>query len=261
MKKKSNFPGLKKSLGQIFLKNELIAHTIASLLTPKNENSLIFEIGPGSGILTKKIIESHPKNRVISIEKDHYWATTLKKNFQSVEIIENDFLDFKPIKSTYPWYFIGNIPYNITYPIIEKIILSHQDTEQAVFMIQKEVAEKLAKNKGKNYGPLSVLLQTFFTVELHDIVSPKEFSNPPKVFSQIIRLNKIANPDIKNEKISSFKNFLKIIFHFPRKKIKNNCSTTFLEKFPLLKDLLNLRAQEIVPKKLIEIFLKNKEDE
>jgi 16S rRNA (adenine1518-N6/adenine1519-N6)-dimethyltransferase len=242
---------LKKSLGQNFLKNEIISYKIVENITnEKCEN--ILEIGCGAGALTKFINERNWKNFWI-VEFDDFWAGNARKNFKNAKVFNKNILDFD-LKSDLNWIVIGNIPYNITYGILKKIIEWRNFLEKIVLMVQEEVALKLYNKKGKDYGPISVLMQLFFEVELSIKVLPENFSPAPKVTSRIVIFTPKKNmPEIKN--YEEFSNFLSVIFKHPRKKIKNNIAASKYES-KIEEKYLDKRAQEIFSEEIYEIWVK-----
>lgn len=244
---------LKKSLGQNFLKNEIIAYKIVeNILNEKSEN--ILEIGCGAGAITKYINEKKWKNFWI-VELDNFWAEKAKKNYKDAKIFNKNILDFS-LNENLKWLIIGNIPYNITYGILKKIIEWRFFIDKVVLMMQEEVALKLYNKKGKDYGPISVLIQLFFDLELSLKVLPENFDPAPKVTSRVINIiPKKDMPELNKEKYDEFCNFLAVIFKFPRKKIKNNLIGSRYEN-KIEEKYLDKRAQEIFFNEIYEIFLK-----
>lgn len=177
---------LKKSLGQNFLQDHNILRKEAELA--KAQGKTVLEIGPGDGRLTEKLLAHKPK-RLIAVEKDRRFAQMLKEKFDGhIEIINADFLETNFDSETIE-VIIGNIPYNITSPIIFKIAL--MPFHRAVLMVQKEFAQKMiAKPNEKNYGRLSVTAQLAFNIKFIQTVPAHLFIPKPKVDSAIICLEK-----------------------------------------------------------------------
>ena len=158
----------KKSFGQNFLKDKNVIYDIVRK-TDILPNSLVIEVGPGSGVLTKELAKV-AKN-VLSYEIDTRLEETLDENlkdFHNIHIIYDDFLnrdiynDIKNYKYT-NIYFVANIPYYITTPIIEKLIKSKINFKVIMIMIQKEVAERfMAHPKTRNYGSITVFLNYYY---------------------------------------------------------------------------------------------------
>ena len=184
----------KKSLGQNFLQDEQVLKKIASSIET-NENDLIIEIGPGEGALTKYLKKK--KGIVICYEVDERLTKYLNLlENDDCKVIYQDFLqaNLDEIESnTYDnIYFIANIPYYITTPIIEKITSSNLNVQDMVFLVQKEVAERLsALPRTKEYGALTVLLTYDYNIEYLFTVNKESFKPMPKVDSAVIKMSKI----------------------------------------------------------------------
>lgn len=174
------------------MKDENIARKIVSSLTHDGYGKVL-EIGPGMGVLTKYLLEDNSlETSVIDIDRDS--IAYLQEHYPALgnRIISGDFLQLDLSK-----YFsenfavIGNFPYNISSQILFKV-LEHRDMiPECVGMFQKEVAERVAAKHGnKTYGILSVLLQSFYTIEYLFTVSENVFNPPPKVKSAVIRLRR-----------------------------------------------------------------------
>jgi 16S rRNA (adenine1518-N6/adenine1519-N6)-dimethyltransferase len=213
----------RKKFGQHFLNNELIAEEIVSFADIK-KNETVLEIGPGKGILTSILLKR--ANKVIAVEIDDTLVKYLKKRFsktQNLSLIHEDFLKFKLPNLTGKIKVIGNLPYNIGVRII-KFMTNHKDGfSKIIFMLQKEVAERLAASPGiKEYGSLSIFTQLHYDLEILMHISPESFSPPPKVFSTLVKmqpkkeaLRQLDNPEL-------FQKVVKSAFSHRRKKLKNN---------------------------------------
>lgn len=204
-----------KSLGQHWLKNRIILDDIADLAVKDGVTNCL-EIGPGLGTLTSSLLRRFEK--VTSVEFDENLAKNLPKSFpgKNLEVINADILKFDFNSVEAPYSVAGNIPYYITSPIIERLLLAENKPERIVLLIQKEVAERIAAEDGKQ-SVLSLFVQNRADVELGPVVLKGEFTPPPKVDSEIIILNP-KTPEIKEE---VFK-LIKIGFSSPRKKLIAN---------------------------------------
>ncbi len=217
----------KKSFGQNFLQDKNILDNIVNK-TNILENSLVIEVGPGSGALTKELAKVG--KFVLSYEIDTRLEEILDENlceYSNIEIIYDDFLNrnIKDDIKDYQYdhiYFVANIPYYITTPILEKLIESKIDFESITMMVQKEVADRFrAKVKTKNYASITVFLNYYFDIEKLMDVSRNAFIPKPNVDSEVIILKKkkvIKKAD--NEEL-----FFKLVrdsFRFKRKNIRNN---------------------------------------
>lgn len=222
----------KKSFGQNFIKEKNIIEKIVNVSNIPND-SLIIEIGPGAGSLTEMLVES--KNSVLCYEIDIRLKEYLEDKFKdksNISFIFNDFLECNVSKdiSNYSYkyiYVIANLPYYITTPIVNKII-AELDVDKMVLMVQKEVGDRFTANPGsKDYGSLSVFLQSYFDVKLEFFVSRNCFIPKPNVDSVIVSLSKKKETlNIKDRK--KFEKLIRDSFQFKRKTLRNN-----LREYPL----------------------------
>lgn len=254
----------KKSLGQNFLKDENITSKIANL-SEIDKDTLVIEIGPGAGSLSKKIIPL--SGYTILYEIDTRLKETLNealKQYDNYEIIFDDFLeqDITDIREKYNYqkiYVVANLPYYITTPIITKV-MNEIYPDKIVIMIQEEVADRLSASYGsRDYGMISVLLGSRYDIKKLFKVSRKCFIPEPNVDSAVICLNK--NNKLGNTPVDKFEILIKDAFQFKRKNLKNNLKKYDLEKINeiLQKDnySLNNRAEDIPVEVFIEIAKKN----
>ena len=217
----------KKSYGQNFLQDKNIIKSIVEK-TGIKENSLVIEVGPGSGALTTELAKV-AKN-VLSYEIDTRLEETLDENlkeFDNVEIIYDDFLtrDIKNDIADYNYdniYFVANIPYYITTAIVERLIASKIDFKAITIMIQKEVADRFSAHvKSRDYGSITVFLNYYFDIEKLLYVSRNAFIPKPNVDSEVISLRKKE----ERKKVNNEEMFFKLVrdsFKFKRKNIRNN---------------------------------------
>lgn len=250
----------KKSFGQNFLQDK---NVILDIVKKTNilPNSLVIEVGPGSGALTMELAKV-AKN-VLSYEIDTRLEDVLDENlrdYHNVNIIYDDFLtrdiysDIKMFQYD-NIYFVANIPYYITTPIIQKLIESKIGFKTITVMIQKEVADRFsAKPKTKDYGSITVFLNYYYDIEKLLFVSRNAFIPKPNVDSIVIALREKSNKyHVINEE-----DFFKLIrdsFKYKRKNIRNNLKNYDLNIIlEVLKkhnfDLTN-RAEELP----IEVFV------
>ncbi len=219
----------KKSLGQHFLVNKSILKKIVSIKDIKDK--IIFEIGPGQGALTKEILLNKPK-KLILIEKDTNLKPKLlklqEKFKDTISYVDDDILNINLKDFNYnKIQIISNLPYNIASTLIIKLIINFDIVESMVFMVQKEVAERLsAKVSTPFYSRLSVLIQLHAVVEKVLEVEPHNFHPKPKVKSTVIKITPISKKKIIYDKLDYI---LKISFRQRRKTIKNNLKTFCIE--------------------------------
>ena len=213
----------KKKYGQNFLRDENILNQIIDSFDVKN-NDIILEVGPGDGALTKKLLTK--KTHVICFEIDESLKTKLDLlKCENLDIVYDDFLNInlnKYVDMNNRFYFISNVPYYITTPIITKFIDSSLIPDIMVMMVQKEVGIRLCSNPGSSeYGAISVILNYFFDIEYLFDVDRTCFYPIPNVDSAVIRFTK------KEEllPLNDYDKFKKIVydsFKMKRKNLKNN---------------------------------------
>lgn len=176
----------------------------------------VLEIGPGAGTLTDELLARGL--RVVAIEKDRGLAAQLARD--NLEVILGDALEME-WGSLGAAKVVGNIPYYITSPLIDKA-LTPPLPQRIVFLMQQEVADRLAaKPGGKEYGALSVGVQAQCRVEKVFTVKPGSFRPPPKVHSAVVRLTPLAEPLVRPEEVRAFRVFVTACFSKRRKQLKN----------------------------------------
>ncbi|MDT8309707.1 MAG: 16S rRNA (adenine(1518)-N(6)/adenine(1519)-N(6))-dimethyltransferase RsmA [Bacteroidales bacterium] len=232
----------KKHLGQHFLTDRNIASKIADLIP--NERIAVLEIGPGTGILTSFLVKR--PNPLTVIEVDDESIAHLKTMFphNEAEIIHGDFLSFN-ITTHFPdeVAIIGNFPYNISSQILFSLLQHKSKIPFACGMFQKEVAERIiAPHGNKQYGILSVLIQTWYHTKYMFTVEPGVFSPPPKVRSGMLQLTKKHDDMIPDVDPSLFKKLVKTAFNQRRKMLSNALSV--LQK-PIPAEFSKLRAEQL----------------
>ena len=219
-----------KKYGQNFLQNHYFAEQIVNALESQNDELLI-EIGPGTGVLTELIIKEN-YTEFIALEIDgRFIANLTEKCGSKIKIIQQSILDFdfneldrsfrRKVK------IVGNIPYNITSQIIFKLLENRQYISRAVLMVQKEVANRLiSKSHTKDYGILSVMVRCHAEVKRLFNVGRKNFFPAPKVDSSVIQFDLIDKPEgIKDFEL--FRNIVRTTFQTRRKILQNSLKRLF----------------------------------
>ena len=203
--------GTNKALGQHWLKNRAILDEIASLA---GEGGLLVEIGPGLGFLTSSLLKRFDK--VVAVEYDKRLAENLPKSFpgKNLEVVNEDILKYDFGASTRPYAVVGNIPYYITSPIIEKVLTLERLPRRVVLLIQKEVAERILSEKETLR---SLFVKNRAIVSAGPVVPAQEFTPPPKVDSQVIVMEPHA-PEMSEEVFD----LIQRGFRAPRKKLVSN---------------------------------------
>lgn len=218
-----------KKFGQNYLNDKNVLTKIINVIEPSTIDNII-EIGPGLGSLTTLLLPLNPALQAIEI--DTRAIDILKEKFPNLKLIEGDFLkmDIHQLYGSGPKLkVVGNIPYNITSPILFKLIESHSLVSEAVFMIQHEVALRMIAPPGKkDYGILAVILKKFCEVQLCFKVSPNVFYPKPKVHSAVIHL-KFRNLNITPLEKKVFISIVKALFNTRRKTIKNSLSNSIFK--------------------------------
>lgn len=216
-----NFPKPRKWLGQHFLTDPRILGRIADVLEITKDDTVV-EIGPGRGALTEQLVTR--AKRVIAIEIDRDLARLLREKYAGdarVTIVESDVLDVNLGEAAGgPYLVAGNVPYNITTPILFHA-LEHPRAERAVYLVQREVAERvIAEPASENYGALSVNLQALATAELSFKVSAGAFTPPPKVESAVMKIVPRRDPLIEPAEEAPFRAMVVGAFGFRRKQMQ-----------------------------------------
>ncbi|MBV8034230.1 16S rRNA (adenine(1518)-N(6)/adenine(1519)-N(6))-dimethyltransferase RsmA [Roseateles sp.] len=190
---KSHIP--RKRFGQHFLTDKVLIDAIIDLIDPQPGETLV-EIGPGLGAMTLPLLERHKPLTVVELDRD--LAARLRQR-GDVEVIESDVLkvDFKALSAAKGARLrvVGNLPYNISTPILFHLLDAVDDVVDQHFMLQKEVVDRMAAGPGgKDYGRLSVMLQWRYDIESVLDVPPEAFDPPPRVDSAIVRMQPLTTP-------------------------------------------------------------------
>ena len=222
MSKKTDHP-FRKKWGQNFLADRNLLDKIVRTIDPKKSDSIL-EIGPGEGALTELIYPI--VKEMVAIEIDPMLIEHLKnrESLKGLNIVHGDVLlqdiENLPVKNLVR--VIGNIPYNITSPIIFWLIEQLIFWEDAFIMMQKEVAERLSAVVGtKAYGRFTVVTGAYLNMEYCFTIPPDVFIPKPKVDSAIIRFTKKENPLISDEKYMRFNELVSAAFSQRRKMLRN----------------------------------------
>lgn len=243
----------RQPFGQHFLLKPSILDRIAKAACPEHE-SLVIEIGPGHGALTERLASRVEK--LIAVEIDAGLVARLRAKFRSaaqVTIVHSDALE-TDLNQWGRAVVVGNLPYYAATPIIEKTLGT--GFLQAVFLIQKEVAARLAAGPGsRDYGYLSVRTQLFADVEILFDVTPSAFRPPPKVDSSVVRLlphDRARELGIADA--SAFLAFTRQCFRQKRKTLRNNLAGVYgksvLDRLPEA----SKRAEELTQLQFAELF-------
>jgi 16S rRNA (adenine1518-N6/adenine1519-N6)-dimethyltransferase len=217
----------RRALGQHFLHNRRLLEKIVAAVDPRPDE-VILEIGPGRGALTWPLAAK--AGRVMAVEKDAGLVTGLEaRKPDNVTIVAGDALTVsfgKIVEESGvrpPVKIAGNLPYSISGPLLGRFWEERELFTRGVFLLQKEVAERIAAGPGtKDYAPLSILLQIAFEVKILSKVRPGSFVPPPKVDSALVLLDRRPRPLVEVEDWNGFRRFLNAAFAHRRKTLANN---------------------------------------
>ncbi|MBN5052341.1 MAG: 16S rRNA (adenine(1518)-N(6)/adenine(1519)-N(6))-dimethyltransferase RsmA [Stenotrophomonas lactitubi] len=214
----------KKQLGQHFLADRYYIDKIVMAVNPRDGDRLV-EIGPGQGAITLPLLRVHPKMTVIEFDRDLIAPlTAAAEPLGELTIVNRDVLrvDFTELADGQPIRLVGNLPYNISSPILFHALEHAAVISDMHFMLQKEVVDRMAAGPGsKVFGRLSVMLQAYCEVTSLFVVPPGAFRPPPKVDSAVVRLipRDPATINIKDHK--RFADVVKAAFGQRRKTLRN----------------------------------------
>lgn len=217
----------RKKWGQHFLTDTNLLHKLVRIIDLQPEDQIL-EIGPGGGALTELMAPKVKKYVGVEIDKDLYQILTSDDFLKDYTFINDDFL--KLDLSALPFddgliRVIGNIPYNITSPIIFKLFESNVTWQDIHIMVQKEVAERLIAKPGtKVYGRLSVMVQVLVDVKQELVIPPEVFVPKPIVDSVFISLRFHERYQLSPETYNRFKHVVKAAFGQRRKMLRNSLS-------------------------------------
>jgi len=219
----------KKHLGQHFLIDQTIAQNIVNGL---ESDFPLVEVGPGTGVLTKYLVEKKTKDKFSVSEIDRDSVAFLKEHFPSLTIIQESFLslDLSTLFPAKKINIIGNFPYNISSQILFHALDYKEHVHELVGMLQKEVCERIVSNhSNKAYGILSVLIQAYYKAEYLFTVHENVFDPPPRVKSGVIRLTRNGVTDLGCDPIV-FKKVVKHTFNQRRKMLRKTVKSLLTQE-------------------------------
>ncbi len=212
----------RKRYGQHFLNDPSVIAKIIEAID-FNTTGNIVEIGPGRGALTRPLLEQTDLLHVVEIDNDLVEHLRDIENSQKLKIHHIDALDFDFCKSVgNNLTIIGNLPYNISTPLLFHLLDQINCISNMLFMLQKEVAERICASPGnKDYGRLSIMVQCMCNAYSLFDVQPEAFTPIPKVQSTIIKLVPANNPEFIPDSVDTFKRLVRQSFSKRRKTIRN----------------------------------------
>lgn len=215
----------RKRFGQNFLHDGYTIDRIVKSIHPRDDQCLV-EIGPGMGAITEPILEACGRLNVVELDRDLIpILRTRFFNYPGLTIHEGDALkfDFSQLaEDGQRLRIIGNLPYNISTPLIFHLLSYHALVQDMHFMLQKEVVERLAAVPGtSDYGRLSIMAQYYCKVEPLFIVGPESFDPPPKVDSAIVRLSPYIELPHPAKSVETLQRVVREAFNMRRKTLRN----------------------------------------
>ena len=247
----------RKRFGQNFLQDDGIIYSIVALINPGLDMHVI-EIGPGLGALTRPLLRNLDQLDLLEIDRDlvAYWN---QQNLHGLNVIEGDALKF----DFQEWAknradkkglckVVGNLPYNISSPLLFHLVSAANEIDEQVFMLQAEVVERMvAKAGSSDFSRLSVMLQARYDMELVLEVPPEAFDPQPKVNSAVVRMIPRKDFDLSGSQWSALEQVVAAAFSQRRKMLRTNLQA-YVEKLNLTELELKARAQDISVERYIE---------
>ena len=246
----------RKRFGQHFLTDEGIIRSIVARIAPKSHDHII-EIGPGTGAMTYPLLDNLSRLEVVEIDRDliAFWEAKKisKLTIHAIDALQFNFYEWaKNAKSNALAQgnqggikVVGNLPYNISSPLLFHLISALEFVDEQVFMLQKEVVERMVAAPGDSeYSRLSVMLQTVYHLENCFEVPPESFEPPPRVDSAIVAMWPKKNVTIDVETFHVLEKLVALAFSQRRKMLANNLGN-LKHLLELDADTLKSRAQNI----------------
>lgn len=251
----------RRKLGQHFLASEKALKIIADAAcgsTDEEPVPLAIEIGPGRGALTEQLLLR--AEHVVAIELDPELARHIKGRWfkdPRIEIVEANALHVD-WTAWGPGILAGNLPYYVATAIISRYLMAPGELSHGVFLIQKEVAERITARPGsREYGYFSVECQFLAAVEYLHTVAPGAFRPPPKVDSAVVRLTPLTRePALDAKFIKDFLGFVSVCFRQKRKTLRNNLSAFYRREALMARPELAGRAEELAVPRFLDLYRK-----
>lgn len=218
----------RKRFGQHFLHDEGVLQEMAAVIAPVSSDHMV-EIGPGLGVLTRYLVGEVASYDAIEIDRD--LVNVLKEAFghySQFHLHEMDVLkvDWSQLSAGRQLRVVGNLPYNISTPLLFSVFNALDVVKDMHFLLQKEVGERLAATVGSHqYGRLSVMGQYYCDMELLFEVDPDAFSPPPKVDSIFLRMLPLQNRQQQAQDVSVLERVVATAFNQRRKTLRNSLQT------------------------------------
>lgn len=245
----------RKRFGQNFLHDHNIIQRIVSAIHPQNSD-LMVEIGPGQAALTEPLLQHLQHLHAVELDRDLVPMLRERLSRHGLEVHEADALkfDFRQLAHDRPLRVVGNLPYNISTPLLFHLFEYRSQVKDMHFMLQLEVVDRLAATPGnRNYGRLSVMAQYYCQIDKLFQVPPGAFNPPPKVMSAIVRLIPRPCPwPASNEAL--LEHVVKTAFSQRRKTLRNNLKQLLTaEQLEQLNLDLGLRPEQLTLKDFVQL--------
>ncbi|HFB8724366.1 TPA: 16S rRNA (adenine(1518)-N(6)/adenine(1519)-N(6))-dimethyltransferase RsmA [Neisseria gonorrhoeae] len=212
----------RKRFGQNFLQDTRIIGDIVNAVRPQADD-VVIEIGPGLAAITEPLAKKLNRLHVVEIDRDIVCRLKTLPFADKLVIHEGDVLQFDFNGISGKKKIVGNLPYNISTPLLFKLAEVADDVADMHFMLQKEVVERMvAAPKSNDYGRLGMMLQYFFDMELLIDVPPESFDPAPKIDSAVVRMIPVKHRIGKADDFEHFAKLVKLAFRQRRKTIRNN---------------------------------------
>ncbi len=214
-------PRARKRFGQHFLTSRHYLDRIVAEIAPGPGDAMV-EIGPGTGILTERLAPAAKPLHVIEVDRN--LAAALRERFAPEDVVvhQADVLEFDFTTLPQPLRVVGNLPYNVSTPILFRVAAVAARVRDCVFLLQKEVVERMVANPGTaQYGRLSVMLQYRFAMSLRLQVPPGAFTPPPKVDSAVVHMKPLGEGRLRAADEALFARIVAAGFEQRRKTLRN----------------------------------------
>ncbi len=250
-------PLLKKKLGQHHLRDGALCRPLVDYLAPGGQR--VLEIGPGGGVLTAELLAAG--GRVTACEIDLEWAFELRRRLagRGLRLVALDALAVDWRRLRRPTLVCGNLPFNVATRLIAGLLPHFENVPRAAFLVQQEVAQRLAAGPGEAaYGSLSVLAAAQAEIRLLGTVRPGSFRPPPKVHAAFVGLE-LKSPPVAAPQMPGFERLVRLAFALRRKTLRNSLASGLgRERAAALLDAAGLdgrcRAQELDLATFVELF-------
>lgn len=239
----------RKRFGQNFLSDPGIIQRIVTSIAPQDSDNIV-EIGPGKGAITELLLEACPRLNVVELDRDLIPILLAQfAKYNDFKIHQADALkfDFATLAQSAPLRIVGNLPYNISTPLIFHLLSYHGKVRDMHFMLQKEVVERMAAAPGqKAYGRLGIMVQYYCAVENLFLVPPECFQPKPKVDSAIVRLTPFDELPHPAKDVKLLERVVNVAFQQRRKTLRNGLKQlASAEQLDALSTDIRLRAENL----------------